>query len=180
MTHHLKYPKQRTDSDSDNAVPFDSAEEAWFWFIAAQQAKGDGARFIAGQALVQRPCEPLDILKTLDRLYRNRRVVRDHLLVLRHYGRRFMAPDPRRVKEARAYTLWTQALERLEEVLRRKGVVREIYDLKEPAANYFQSDANRFEKTTLDIRAPAAPAPHENYTYAHAQNRFIPSQECQI
>lgn len=104
--------------------PFDSVEEAWFWFIAAQGARNDGARFIAGAGLVPRPCEPIDILKTLDRLYRQRRLLRDHLLVLRHYGRRNMPPDSRRIKEARAHHLWVEALERLEAPLQKKGIVR--------------------------------------------------------
>lgn len=105
-------------------VPFDSVEDAWFWFIRAQQARNEGARFAAGQGVVPRPCEPIDILKVLDRLYRNRRLLRDHLLVLRHYGRREMAPDPRRVKEARAYKVWCEAIERLEPILENKGIVR--------------------------------------------------------
>ncbi len=107
----------------DNAKPFDNVEEAWFWFIAAQQAKNDGARFTAGGGLVQRPCEPVDILKILDQLYRKRRLLRDHLLVLRHYGRRNMAPDSRRVKEARASYIWDEAMERMQEVMERKGIV---------------------------------------------------------
>lgn len=93
-------------------VPFESAEEAWFWFIQAQEARNDGARFVAGQSLYPRPCEPVDILKSLDRLYRHRRLPWDHLVVLRHYGRRRMPPDPHRVKEARAYQIWNEALER--------------------------------------------------------------------
>ncbi|MCB1531742.1 MAG: hypothetical protein KDJ35_02620 [Alphaproteobacteria bacterium] len=111
-----------THSDME-PVPFDSAEEVWFWFIRAQQARNDGARFTAGQGAVNRPCEPLDILKILDRLYRNRRLLRDHLLVLRHYGRRDMAPDPRRIKEARAYKIWLEALERMRPVLEEKGIL---------------------------------------------------------
>lgn len=102
---------------------FETVEEAWFWFIAAQQAREDGARYISGMGKAERPCEPIDILKALDGLYRKRRLVRDHLLVLRHYGKRFMAPDPRRVKEQRAYYIWTQALERLGEVLEKKGII---------------------------------------------------------
>ncbi len=80
--------------------PFESVEQAWFWFIQAQQARNDGARIGAGLGLVARPCEPADILKILDRLYRNRRLQMDHLLVLRHYGRRQMPPDPRRTRRA--------------------------------------------------------------------------------
>lgn len=114
-------PKPQGETDT---VPFDNVEEAWFWFIQAQAARNDGARYAAGQGVVRRPCEPLDILKTLDGLYRSRRVVMDHLLVLRHYGRRMMAPDARRTKEMRAHTLWHEALARLHPVLERKGIVR--------------------------------------------------------
>lgn len=107
----------------EEAVPFRDAEEAWFWFITAQQARNEGARITAGQGLCPRPCEPIDILKVLDGLYRQRRLLREHLLVLRHYGRRHMAPDPRRVKEARASHLWREALERMSAVLERKGII---------------------------------------------------------
>jgi hypothetical protein len=104
--------------------PFDSAQEAWFWFIQAQEARNDGARFTAGASILPRPCEPMDILKVVDRLYRHRRLVRDHLLVLRHYGRRHLAPDPRRAKEARSHTLWTEGLDRIGSVLESKGIVQ--------------------------------------------------------
>jgi hypothetical protein len=116
--------KMKEDSEKSlKTVPFKDAEEAWFWFIAAQEARLDGARFAAGQSLMPRPCEPVDILKVLDRLYRNRRLLRDHLLVLRHYGRRHMPPDERRPKEMCAFRLWHEALERIGEVLERKGIV---------------------------------------------------------
>jgi len=119
----------KTISSSDNigqvpnAIPFDNVEDAWFWFITAQQARNDGARFVAGSGAVQRPCEPVDILKILDALYRNRRLLRDHLLVLRHYGRRNMAPDSRRAKEARSAYIWEEALERMQPIMERKGIV---------------------------------------------------------
>ena len=102
---------------------FDSAEQVWFWFIMAQQARNEGARFTKGQGLYNRPCEPLDVLNILDRLYRKRILLRDHLLVLRHYGRRLMPPDPYRVKEMRAHTIWGEAMERLEEVFINKGII---------------------------------------------------------
>lgn len=118
-----KKPSKTQDNQRDNAVAFADAQETWFWFIAAQEARQDGARFVAGQGLCPRPCEPIDILKILDRLYRTRRLLRDHLLVLRHYGRRYMAPDPRRSKEARAFQLWCEALERIGVVLEKKGII---------------------------------------------------------
>ncbi len=122
MASDKKYPTEK--GQETNIVPFESAVDAWFWFIQAQQARNEGARYTAGVSLFPRPCEPADILKVLDRLYRNRRLLRDHLLVLRHYGRRQMAPDPRRIKEIRAHDLWKEALERIEIVLVRKGIVR--------------------------------------------------------
>lgn len=114
-------PRRQPEID---VFPFNNTEEAWFWFVAAQEARNNGARFTAGLGLYPRPCEPMDILKTVDSLYRNRRLLRDHLLVLRHYGRRRMAPDERRVKEQRAHTLWQEAMERIGVVLERKGIMR--------------------------------------------------------
>lgn len=107
-----------------HTTPFENAQEAWFWFIEAYQAKNEGARISAGMSLIPRPCEPLDILYTVDRLYRTRRLLWDHLLVLRHYGQRKMPPDPYRWKEAKAASLWQDALEKIESALIRKGIVR--------------------------------------------------------
>lgn len=120
--------------------PFENTEEAWFWFIAAQEARNDGARFAAGLGLLPRPCEPLDILKVVDNLYRHRRLLRDHLLVLRHYGRRRLAPDEHRVKEQRAHTLWHEAMERIGVVLENKGIVRpvinQLFNWQQEALHY--------------------------------------------
>lgn len=119
-----RIPRSPKPAPDIETVPFGSAEEAWFWFIDAQSARNDGARFTAGIGLYPRPCEPIDILKTLNRLYRGRRLLMDHLLVLRHYGRRKLPPDPRRPKEIRADKLWREALTRLEDSLTHKGIIR--------------------------------------------------------
>ena len=103
--------------------PFASSEEAWFWSVQAHDAKAAGARVTAGRGLVTRPCEPLDVLRVVDRLYRQRRLVRDHLAVLVHYGRRLMAPDPSRRLEQRASSLWAEAFAALAPALRTKGIV---------------------------------------------------------
>lgn len=110
--------------NSSPATPFDSAEEAWFWFIQAQQARIDGAQFARGLGLMPRPCEPLDILQVVDRLYRQKSLTMDHLLVLRHYGRRMLAPDSRRPKEIRAWRLWSEALSEMSPVLEKKKIIR--------------------------------------------------------
>ena len=117
-----KYDPQ-TMSD-DRFVPFDSAEEAWFWFIQAQTAKNEGARFSSGLGDKPRPCEPADILNILNRLHRSRRLLMDHVLVLRHYGKRLMPPDFTRSNEMRAYNFWHEALDVLTEVFIEKGIVK--------------------------------------------------------
>lgn len=141
------YCSQRQTKDLPFTVsgttPFENAEEALFWFIAAQDAKNDGAKFVAGVGLYKRPCEPVDILKVLDRLYRNRRLHRDHLLILRHYGRRHMAPDQFRTKEKRAYHLWKEALERIEEILIAKGIVQRSEKFEMPAFICEQQNSSR-------------------------------------
>ncbi|MEM1093590.1 MAG: hypothetical protein AAGJ10_03220, partial [Bacteroidota bacterium] len=95
----------------------------WFWFVQVQSAKAEGARLRSDASAIKRPCETNDILKIVDRLYRQRRLMRDHLKVLHHYGVRMMAPDKRRVKEMRAFDLWQEAMGRIEPILIRKGIV---------------------------------------------------------
>lgn len=105
------------------AVPFESVEEAWFWFIQARLATTQGARIKAGAGKLPRPCEPYDILMIVNDLYRKRRLLMDHAKVLRHYGERLSPPDPWNVREGRAYRLWQEAMQRLEPVLWRRGII---------------------------------------------------------
>ena len=119
-------PRMNYSPKPQSEVPptlFTSAEEAWFWFMQNQMARADGARVAAGLSLVPRPCEPVDVYKIMERLYRSRRLLMDHILVLRHYGRRLMSPDIRYPKEIRAHQLWTEALTRMEDVMVTKGIV---------------------------------------------------------
>lgn len=127
--HHT--PKHQIDKE---VFPFESAEESWFWFIQAMQARAEGARFTQGLALYPRPCEPMDILKLVERLHRQRRLLMDHILVLRHYGKRLMPPDPYRAREMRAHTLWHEALDRLEPILLKKGIIKQQHTLFMEAA----------------------------------------------
>lgn len=115
----------RTPSPSLGGYAFQSAEEAWFWFVSAWQARHDGAQIMAGAGRMPRRCEPIDILRILDRLIRQRRLGREHVLVLRHYGLRFLPPDPDRPRERHAATLWAGAMTALGAALMRKGIVDE-------------------------------------------------------
>ena len=103
--------------------PFRSAEEAWFWTMSALVTRRDGARYTAGLGKVERPCEPDDVVKCLDTLYRRRRIDLVHARILRIWGERGSAPNPAYVAEKSDWKLRREALDRLEWPLRVKGIV---------------------------------------------------------
>ena len=103
--------------------PFHTADEAWFWTMAALLARRDGARIVSGAGLVTRPCEPDDVVKCLDRLYRQRRIDLQHARILRIWGERQQAPDPRALREKGDSRLWREAMGRLDWPLRVKGII---------------------------------------------------------
>ncbi len=102
---------------------FRDAAEAWFWTMSALAARREGARSTANQGLIGRPCEPDDVVKCLDQLYRQRRIDLLHVRILRLWGERRMAPDPAYASERCDARIWREALERLEWPLRVKGIV---------------------------------------------------------
>lgn len=112
-------------SDLAAAKPFASAEEAWFWTMAALRARREGARFRAAIGNAIRPCEPDDVVRCLDRLWRQRRVETAHLRVLGWYGERQAPPDPRHPNDRGPARLWDEAMMRLDAALRAKGIVGE-------------------------------------------------------
>lgn len=114
--------------------PFPSPQDAWFWFMQANEARQSGARFSAGKGDIQRPCEPNDIMNVLNRLYRNRRLSADHLRVLAYYGERLTPPDPQEPRQRRAYDVWHEAMERLGAALEAKAIVTRSYALQEVIA----------------------------------------------
>jgi hypothetical protein len=91
--------------------------------MAALSARRDGARFTANLGRRARPCEPDDIVKCLDALYRRRRISLDHARVLRVWGDRQLSPNPSCHAERDDWRLWQEALNRLEWPLRIKGIV---------------------------------------------------------
>jgi hypothetical protein len=105
------------------AQPFGNAEHAWLWTMAALIARREGARFSAKKGSVARPCDPDDVVKCLDALYRQRRIDLAHARVLRIWGERQMPPSASVAAERQDRKLWIEALERLEWPLRVKGIV---------------------------------------------------------
>src|SRR5271166_1178525 len=80
-------------AERPSAEPFRSAEQAWFWTMGALAARRDGTGG-GGRSRTERPCDPDDVLKCLDQLYRHRRIELLHARILRIWGERRMAPNP--------------------------------------------------------------------------------------
>jgi len=99
---------------------FASAEEAWFWTIAALRGRREHTG--AGDARIARPCDPDDIMLCVDRLFRRQILSLSHARVLRVWGERQQAPYGTTPATMDA-TLWREALARLTPALRQKGIV---------------------------------------------------------
>ena len=102
------------------AVPFKNAEEAWFWVMAIQLARQDGAALgwrPDGQA---RTSDPEDIVSCCDRLYHDGQITLAQARVLRTWGERQRVPH--RPPE-RDHRLWQQAMAALEWMLRSRGII---------------------------------------------------------
>jgi hypothetical protein len=104
-------------------TPFRSAEDAWIWTAAALAARREGARTVANAGRVCRPCEPDDVVRCLDDLFRRGRITTGHAEILRRWGERGAAPEASRPAERRAALLWREAMAWLDWPLRSKGIV---------------------------------------------------------
>lgn len=100
--------------------PFATAAEAWIWCMGKLAARRDGAR----PARDNRPCEPDDIVRELDRLYRTRKIDLEHARILRIWGERGQEPSPTKPLERGDYRLWSEAMGRLEWPLMVKGIIK--------------------------------------------------------
>jgi hypothetical protein len=91
--------------------------------MRALVARRDGAaRRLRDGDGVSRPCDPDDVVKALDTLYRRRRIDLVHARVLRIWGERQQEPDPVRHRGDSAN--WREAMARLDYPLRVRGIVK--------------------------------------------------------
>jgi hypothetical protein len=68
-------------------------------------------------------CEPDEVVKCLDTLYRRRRIDLHHVRILRIWGNRGRAPDPTHPLEKADSRIWREALDRLDWPLRSLGII---------------------------------------------------------
>lgn len=104
--------------------PFDSAEEAWFWYMQCVALRREGARLKSEHSDVTRPCEPDDLAVCAVKLLHMRRLTRSHVRVLAAYGAAGEPPDIHTPGQNGHARLWDEALDRMTTALRKKGIVR--------------------------------------------------------
>jgi hypothetical protein len=123
MIHPARLPQtpRTTRQATPRTEAFRDAEQAWFWTMGALAARRDGTG--RGGGGTPRPCDPDDVVKCLDGLYRQRRIDLLHARILRIWGERQTAPDPTYAGERADAKLWREAMDRLEWPLRVKGIV---------------------------------------------------------
>ena len=122
------------DPDARGQTPgreaFATAEEAWLWAMAAFVASCDGRPVPAG------PCHPRDVFEIVNHLYCRRIIDTRHAYILRTWGERGMAPNPKSLRSSdsilelsdiafeRAQSrAWRDALDRLTPMLISEGIV---------------------------------------------------------
>lgn len=108
-------------------VPFEDAAQAWFWTVASLAARhgaglGRGSQAGQGGVRIARPCDPDDVIRALDLLYRRGGIGPTHARVLRRWGERFTIPAPSGTSAEDAL-LWSEAMAQLDGVLRPKGIL---------------------------------------------------------
>ncbi len=103
---------------------FGTAEACWIWTMRMLLARRDGAGAEFGQGGI-RPCEPDDVVQCFDRLYRQGKVNLKQAKVLRIYGERGRVPSRTsgNAEERADAQLWRDAMAKLGEMLRAKGIV---------------------------------------------------------
>lgn len=116
--------KKTSNAEQVSIEPFNNTQEAWFWFMQANEAKVIGAKCSPGMGVISRPCEPEDIMNIVNKLYRQRNLLIDHVRILAHYGKKLCAPNKNRYREQKACTIWREAISKIEPVFMSKGIIK--------------------------------------------------------
>lgn len=103
-------------------VLFDCAEDAWFWYCKYE--KRTPYKSNNSNDVVIRPCVVDDIYLCVVKLYLAKKISERHIKTLVKYGRMLCPPDVRIKDEELEALWWDDAMDKLETVLRKKGIVR--------------------------------------------------------
>ena len=105
-----------------DGILFQNAEEAWFWFCKYDGRTGYKSN-ISNKRII-RPCQRDDIYIVVSKLYIAKKIGERHLKTLIKYGRMQIAPDSRVVEEQEEALWWDDAMDKLETIFIKKGIVK--------------------------------------------------------
>ena len=107
------------------ASPLPSVDETWMWTMASLRAR---------EGMFARPepraCRPKRIIACVERLHRTRKLTREHLHTMQHYGNRGHAPAGR---FGLRLALWREGMQQLDRALRLEGIIGEVRRRSEAA-----------------------------------------------
>lgn len=113
-----KYQKQ---IDARETTPFESSEEAWFWYCLCEQLGNN--RGHGGSSSIARPCESSDIIIAVKHLLQQGFLKPEHIRILQQYGFEQAPPHPNFGASRRICGLWQEAMGFLDTILRKKGII---------------------------------------------------------
>jgi len=108
-------------SIEQETTPFESSEEAWFWYCLCEKEKSNGRS--QHRSKITRPCETTDIFIAVKKLLRLGILKPYHIKVLAKYGFQQVPPHPHFGDSSTICRLWQEALDFLERLLIKKGIV---------------------------------------------------------
>jgi len=113
--------KYLSSVDTRPTTPFESSEEAWFWYCLCEQLGPNRSK--GSKTHVIRPCESSDIFLAIKKLMKAGLLRPKHIKVLIKYGLQQIPPHPHFGDSLNICSLWQEALRFLDSLLRRKGIV---------------------------------------------------------
>jgi hypothetical protein len=108
--------------EESGEVSFSCAEEAWFWYCRYENHTPYKAN--NSNDVITRPCVVDDIYVSVAKLYLARKIGERHVRTLVRYGRAQVPPDPRIADQEEEAVWWDDAIDKLETVLAKKGIVK--------------------------------------------------------
>ena len=109
-------------TDNRETTPFESAEEAWFWYCLCEELGFERAKGHTDKTA--RPCETSDIILAVKRLLRDGSLQPEHIRILQKYGFEQAPPHINFGATQKICNLWKEAISSLDSILKRKGIVR--------------------------------------------------------
>ncbi len=107
---------------NQNYVLFENAEEAWFWYCRYDERNGFKLNNSSNRII--RVCNLDDIYLVVSKLYLAKKISERHLKTLIKYGRMQIVPDERIEEEKDEALWWSDAMDKIEIILKNKGIVK--------------------------------------------------------